>query len=258
MVDDGSTDSSGAICDEYAARYPQQALVFHKDNEGLLLARRDGFALAAGDYVMCVDSDDALVPGALALVATTAAKTSADVVRFGFTREESEAVPVESSIPFKLYSAEEKPSILSALCRSTSGSENPMWFKAIRRSCVGVDVDFSKFKGLTFAEDFCRPLPYMIALRRSASSMPLFITIAQVPELLEHMIRISTAMFADVSTWAKATRVAGSASTAVTISWSVSPLAGLTLARNMRNGWRRRAIRWVLMTSSPLVTLRVA
>ena len=39
--------------------------------------------------------------------------------------------------------------------------------------------------------------------------MPLFITIAQVPELLEHMIRISTAMFADVSTWAKATRVAG-------------------------------------------------
>ena len=106
LVDDGSTDSSGAICDEYAARYPQQALVFHKDNEGLLLARRDGFALAAGDYVMCVDSDDALVPGALALVAATAAKTSADVVRFGFTREESEAVPVESSIPFKLYSAE--------------------------------------------------------------------------------------------------------------------------------------------------------
>lgn len=126
LVDDGSTDSSGAICDEYAARYPQQALVFHKDNEGLLLARRDGFALAAGDYVMCVDSDDALVPGALALVAATAAKTSADVVRFGFTREESEAVPVESSIPFKLYSAEEKPSILSVLCRSTSGSENPM------------------------------------------------------------------------------------------------------------------------------------
>lgn len=158
LVDDGSTDSSGAICDEYAARYPQQALVFHKDNEGLLLARRDGFALAAGDYVMCVDSDDALVPGALALVAATAAKTRADVVRFGFTREESEAVPVESSIPFKLYSAEEKPSILSALCRSTSGSENPMWFKAIRRSCVGVDVDFSKFKGLTFAEDFLQTL----------------------------------------------------------------------------------------------------
>lgn len=158
LVDDGSTDSSGAICDEYVARYPQRALVVHKDNEGLLLARRSGFALAAGDYVMCVDSDDALVPGALASVAATVAETSADVVRFGFTREESKAVPVDSSIPFKLYSAEEKPSMLRALCCSTSGSENPMCFKAIRRSCIGADVDFSEFKGLTFAEDFLQTL----------------------------------------------------------------------------------------------------
>lgn len=158
IVDDGSSDGSGAICDEYVARYPQQASVIHKDNGGLLLARRDGFARAAGDYVMCVDSDDALVPEALSAVAAAVAEVGADVVRFGFTREKAEVVPTASSASLKFYSAEEKPAMLRALCRSTSGSENPMWFKAIRHECVGAEVDFTSFKGLTFAEDFLQTL----------------------------------------------------------------------------------------------------
>ena len=158
MVDDGSTDGSGAVCDEYAQKNPQRALVVHKENEGLLLARRDGFARAAGDYVMCVDSDDALAPGALSAVAAAVAETGADVVRFGFAREKSEVVSMASSASLKFYSAEEKPAMLRALCRSTTGSENPMCFKAIRRSCVGAEADFTSFKGLTFAEDFLQTL----------------------------------------------------------------------------------------------------
>lgn len=158
MVDDGSTDGSGAVCDEYAEKNPQRAFVVHKDNEGLLLARRDGFARATGQYVMCVDSDDVLVPGALSAVAAAVAETGADVVRFGFTRKSEEVRPVEVPFSYKLYTREERSVMLRALCRSTSGSENPMCFKAIRRECVGADVDFSAFKGLTFAEDFLQTL----------------------------------------------------------------------------------------------------
>ena len=157
MVDDGSTDGSGAVCDEYAERYPQRAFVVHKDNEGPLLARRDGFARAAGQYVMCVDSDDMLLPGALATVAAAVAETGADVVRFGFTRDAG-ARPAPGDVPYELFPTEEKQAMLRALCRSTSGSENPMCFKAIRRECVGADMDFSEFKGLTFAEDFLQTL----------------------------------------------------------------------------------------------------
>ncbi len=112
MVDDGSTDNSGLICDDYVARYPQRAFVVHKDNEGPLLARRDGFARAAGQYVMCVDSDDALMPGALSAVAVSVAKTGADVVRFGFTRKSEEVRPVETPFSYKLYSKEERPVML--------------------------------------------------------------------------------------------------------------------------------------------------
>lgn len=158
IIDDGSTDGSGAICDEYARRYPQRATVVHKDNEGPLLARRDGLARAAGQYVMCVDSDDMLVPDALAAVAAAVEQTGADVVRFLPTREKTSVVPPDSEVLYQYYGSDEKSEMLRRLCCSTSGSENPMWFKAIRRECVGADVDFSSFKGLTFAEDFLQTL----------------------------------------------------------------------------------------------------
>ena len=57
LVDDGSKDSSGAICDEYAQKYDQIQTI-HKQNEGLGFARNTGMALASGDYVSFIDSDD--------------------------------------------------------------------------------------------------------------------------------------------------------------------------------------------------------
>lgn len=160
IIDDGSTDGSGAICDEYAANNLQRAFVVHKDNEGPLLARRDGFERAAGQYVMCVDSDDVLLPGALAAVAAAVDKTGADVVRFGFTREMGEAEPkhADSTSSCEFFPAKEKSAMLRSICCNTSGSENPMCFKAVRRECTGTDVDFSAFRGLTFAEDFLQTL----------------------------------------------------------------------------------------------------
>lgn len=158
MVDDGSTDNSGAICDEYAVNNAWRTIVIHKENEGLLLARRDAFAQATGEYVMCVDSDDMLIPGAIETVASIISKTGADVVRYGFTRDTDEISSGLRDAPYRYYSYKEKPKMLRAICSSTSGSENPMWFKAIHRDCVGLDFDFSPFKGMTFAEDFLQSL----------------------------------------------------------------------------------------------------
>ena len=57
LVDDGSTDGSAAICDEYARR-DDRILVIHKANEGLSCARNDGIAAANSPYIMLVDGDD--------------------------------------------------------------------------------------------------------------------------------------------------------------------------------------------------------
>lgn len=59
LVDDGSTDSSGKKCDEYALR-DGRIKVFHKENGGVSSARNMGLDIATGDYIGFVDSDDLL------------------------------------------------------------------------------------------------------------------------------------------------------------------------------------------------------
>lgn len=57
LVDDGSTDSSGEICDRYAEKYPQ-IKVIHKENGGVSSARNMGLDIAGGKYINFLDSDD--------------------------------------------------------------------------------------------------------------------------------------------------------------------------------------------------------
>ena len=57
LVDDGSTDSSGMICDEFASN-DSRAVVIHQENKWLSGARNAGLAIAKGDYICFVDSDD--------------------------------------------------------------------------------------------------------------------------------------------------------------------------------------------------------
>lgn len=61
LVDDGSPDDCGAICDEYA-RKDKRIIVIHKENGGLSSARNAALDVAAGDYIMFVDSDDWVEP----------------------------------------------------------------------------------------------------------------------------------------------------------------------------------------------------
>lgn len=57
LIDDGSTDDSGMICDEYACR-DSRVVVRHKENRGVVHTRNLGIAMARGEYIMFVDSDD--------------------------------------------------------------------------------------------------------------------------------------------------------------------------------------------------------
>lgn len=61
LIDDGSTDGSGAVCDAYAAK-DARIRVVHQENRGLSAARNRGIELATGEYLNFVDSDDYLLP----------------------------------------------------------------------------------------------------------------------------------------------------------------------------------------------------
>ena len=65
VVDDGSPDRSGEIAEEYARRHPGLIRVIHQSNGGLGAARNTGLEAAKGEYLLFLDSDDTLAPGAV-------------------------------------------------------------------------------------------------------------------------------------------------------------------------------------------------
>ncbi|MBR6046024.1 MAG: glycosyltransferase [Ruminococcus sp.] len=81
LVDDGSPDGSGAICDEYAEK-DSRVTVIHKENGGLSDARNAGMAAAHGEYIYFLDSDDYIVDDAIRLLVDRARTENADFVFF--------------------------------------------------------------------------------------------------------------------------------------------------------------------------------
>ena len=79
LVNDGSPDSSGAICNEYAQKH-SCVRYYEKENGGVSSARNYGLDHASGDYVLFIDSDDYLYIDALSKLINVAKTTHADFI----------------------------------------------------------------------------------------------------------------------------------------------------------------------------------
>ena len=115
LLDAGSTDGSGMLCDGYQAAYPERIRVVHQANGGLGAARNTGIDLSVGDYLLFVDSDDLLEESALACLSEHIDLTGCDMYTFGFSYlrgaalNPGEGSALEGKEPFTL---EEHPEIL--------------------------------------------------------------------------------------------------------------------------------------------------
>lgn len=78
LVDDGSPDNCGAICDEYAQK-DERITVIHQENAGLAAARNAGIAIAKGDYLGFVDSDDWIAPDMYEVLLASLIQNDCDV-----------------------------------------------------------------------------------------------------------------------------------------------------------------------------------
>lgn len=90
LVDDGSTDSTPALCDAYAARDPRVRAI-HRPNGGLSEARNSGLDAAAGEFVCFLDSDDVMSPRFLELTLDALRDTDADIAAACFRPFEGNA-----------------------------------------------------------------------------------------------------------------------------------------------------------------------
>lgn len=89
LVDDGSTDGSGEICDQYAAGNDRVRVV-HQENRGLSAARNAGLDYAKGEYIAFVDSDDVVLPNFIETLYELLIKYQADIAACAYVKCQTE------------------------------------------------------------------------------------------------------------------------------------------------------------------------
>ena len=131
LIDDGSTDASGAICDEYAAA-DHRVTVIHQENVGHAATRNRGIAMAKGEYVSFVDCDDWFEPDMYATMVGTLNDTKADIVVCGYYEEYADHTKaVANDGRRQLCTADDA---LKLVLQGTVGSY--LWSMLFRRSVV--------------------------------------------------------------------------------------------------------------------------
>lgn len=161
LIDDGSTDRSGKICDEYLEKYPEIIRVFHNTNHGLLWTRRFGFKQVQGDYVINCDSDDLLENEALERLNSVVKKYKyPDIVIYNHNSYDGK----NKTIAFKdIFTTGqdcvvEKEAVLKEyLSRHSIVS---VWGKMVKRTCIDVNRDYANFGRISTGEDTLQSIEF--------------------------------------------------------------------------------------------------
>ncbi len=166
LIDDGSPDRSGEICDEYAQR-DNRIHVFHKENGGVASARQFGMEHAQGEFVIHADPDDWVEPNMLEDLYDNAIEKKADLVICDFYVDDDKYAKQEPS-------GENHMIVLKDLFQRLHGS---CWNKLVRRSC------YEKYN-ITFSQNlsFCEDLTFWVKLLKNP------IRISYLPKAFYHYV----------------------------------------------------------------------
>ena len=143
LIDDGSSDNSGKICDEYAKK-DKRIRVFHKANEGVSATREFGIKHAKGKYTIHCDSDDWVEPLMLEELYTKAEKENADYVICDYFVDRGNRSFRINQKPASISSH----TVLSEIFYKLGSS---CWNKLIKRECYNENVHFPE--NINFGED---------------------------------------------------------------------------------------------------------
>ncbi len=155
LIDDGSQDDSGEICDEYAHKYANIKVV-HKDNQGLVSARREGYRHAIGEYIINCDSDDFIEPFTLNVLNETIIKYAPDLILYNSTLVYDDS---KKTFGEHLFSEGfiEKEWLFDTFLLSAHA--NSLCMKAYKRDILDIERDYSKYYKLNYGEDLLQSIP---------------------------------------------------------------------------------------------------
>ncbi len=138
LVNDGSTDGSGQICNEYALK-DSRIRVIHKENEGTCYARRDGALAAKGEYITFVDSDDWIDADMYEVLYGLLLEHEADIITSGSIRDEPEEIE-HDSLPEGVYEGDRKEDLCAYMLfhkeHNIGGIMMSVWNKIYRRELL--------------------------------------------------------------------------------------------------------------------------
>ncbi len=178
IVDDGSTDNSSCICDIYAKKYHEKVSVIHKENEGLISARRIAIDNAQGEFCVFVDSDDFVEHNLLETVNNYLSKDdnidmviySFDYYSEGIKKARNRFVANDSEI----WDSENKKVLYELL--ATSDCIDALWIKAIKTDILKRDpIDYKKYYSKNMSEDILQSIyPITYAEKIIYADVPLY------------------------------------------------------------------------------------
>lgn len=150
LVDDGSHDSSGAICDQYAKEHSNITSI-HIKNSGPATAKNQGLSLAKGDFIALIDSDDELVPTMFQEMCTAGNKFNAEIVCCSYKQIDEAGNISHTDSTNKTYVLNHEEALLHLLSKKKIYSQ--CWTKIFKRSLI-TDNGIKNDDGLRTDEDF--------------------------------------------------------------------------------------------------------
>lgn len=158
LIDDGSSDDSGAICDEYVEK-DRRVKVVHQKNQGVSAARQQGLDMAQGKYIAFIDPDDFVLPHFLFEMITSAENHNADLVWCDYTEQHRQGATLHSCKQDSLTNQELLKNILEGKFSAV------LWNKIYKMSIIkqfGICFD----KSLETAEDILFVSKYLCHVKR--------------------------------------------------------------------------------------------
>jgi len=159
LIDDGSTDNSGVICDNYQ-KIDKRIITIHKTNGGLSSARNVGIQNAKGNYIFFVDSDDYIEIDLIKKCVDLFNNSHADLIRFAYKTSKGDVIGGTGNGFFCFQNVESKIQFITkTLIKNNIGWET--WRGAYKKSIIDNYSLYFPDNNFIFAEDMFFTLIYL-------------------------------------------------------------------------------------------------
>lgn len=143
LIDDGSTDQSADICDEYALE-DKRIKVIHKENGGVSSARNEGIKHSQGDYILMLDSDDSLELNTCESLMTMSEEKKTDCIVFGFKQSSGSIWTARENKDYNSVSDFKKDFSYWLSTELLSSSVNKLYKKSLIRHLYPENISFGE------------------------------------------------------------------------------------------------------------------